>query len=252
MQIQVRRVEYREVEAMRELYRHELGCQIIHDSALARGLADPYLLLLDGRVAGYGAVWNRYHDGQLMEFYTLPARRARALPLFRELLAVSGATRIEAQTNSPLMLLMLYDCAKNIAAENVLFRDAFATNLACPEGIFRRAAPDEAASVFAHRHEPVGEWFLEARGAVVATGGYLCHYNPPYGDLFMEVDEPARRQGYGSYLVQEVKRVCYEAGKRPAARCDPSNTASRRTLEKAGFLPCGHLLVGEVAGAGGG
>jgi hypothetical protein len=62
----------------------------------------------------------------------------------------------------------------------------------------------------------------------------------------MEVAEPARRQGFRSYLVQEIKRVCYEAGKKPAARCDPNNIASRRTLEKAGLLPCGHLLVGEV------
>ena len=62
----------------------------------------------------------------------------------------------------------------------------------------------------------------------------------------MEVAEPYRRRGYGSYLVQELKRICYERGKKPAARCNVSNAASRRTLEKAGLLPCGHLLVGDV------
>ena len=30
----------------------------------------------------------------------------------------------------------------------------------------------------------------------------------PYGDLFMEVDEPHRRRGYGGYLIQELKRAC--------------------------------------------
>ncbi len=65
----------------------------------------------------------------------------------------------------------------------------------------------------------------------------------------MEVAEEARRQGVGSSLVQELKRVCYEAGKIPAARCDPANIASRRTLEKAGFLPCARVLVGTVAAA---
>ena len=84
-------------------------------------------------------------------------------------------------------------------------------------------------------------------GRVVATGGFLCHYNPPYGDLYMEVAEHARRQGYGSYLIQELKRVCYEAGRLPSARCSPENEASRRTLERAGLLSCGRLLVGEVA-----
>src|SRR5262245_42865620 len=246
MNIQAHRAEYRDVEAMRELYRQELNCQIIRDSFLPRSLADPYLILVEGRVSGYGAVSNKYDKGRLTEYYTLPHARRLALPMFRELLTASQATHVEAQTNNPLMLLMLYDCAKNIIAENILFQDAGATQLACPNGVFRLAAPEDAGAIFPHLREPVGKWVVEARGAVVATGGFLCHYNPPYGDIYMEVAEPARRQGFGSYLVQELKRVCYEAGKKPAARCNPDNVGSRRTLEKAGFLPCGRLLVGET------
>jgi len=238
MHIQVHRAEYQDVETMRELYRQEVNCQIIHDSFLSRGLAHPYLILVEGRVGGYGAVGNRYPKDRVTEFYTLPHLRSLALPMFRELLAASQATRIEAQTNIPLMLLMLYDCAKNITSEKILFHDAFVTHLACPNGVFRRATPED--------QEPKGEWVIEANGAVVAAGGFLCHYNPPYGDIYMEVAEPVRRQGFGSYLVQELKRVCYEAGKKPAARCNPTNVGSRRTLEKAGFLPCGRLLVGKV------
>jgi GNAT superfamily N-acetyltransferase len=74
----------------------------------------------------------------------------------------------------------------------------------------------------------------------------LCHYNPPYGDIFMEVDERFRNRGFGSYLVQEVKRVCYESGKRPAARCDVTNEASRRTLQKAGLLPCARIVRANI------
>jgi GNAT superfamily N-acetyltransferase len=162
------------------------------------------------------------------------------------MLAVSQATHIEAQTNLPLMLLMFYDCAENITSEAILFQDTFTTHLTCPGGVFRRATPKEASSIFQHQHEPVGDWVIESRGEIVATGGFYTHYNPPYGDVFMEVSEPARRQGFGSCLVQEVKRVCYEAGRRPVARCHPDNVASRQTLQKAGFLPCARLLVGEV------
>ncbi len=36
---------------------------------------------------------------------------------------------------------------------------------------------------------------LEADGAVVATGGVLFHYHPPYGDVHMDVREAFRRQG---------------------------------------------------------
>jgi predicted GNAT family acetyltransferase len=62
----------------------------------------------------------------------------------------------------------------------------------------------------------------------------------------MGVSEPYRQRGYGSYMVQELKRVAYEIGKKPAARCNVSNIASRRTMQKAGLLPCARLLVGEV------
>ena len=97
--------------------------------------------------------------------------------------------------------------------------------------------------------EPVGEWLIEVDGGIVATGGVATHYNPPYGDLFMEVDEPHRRRGYGSYLIQELKRVAYEMGKVPAARCNVANAASRATLQKAGMLPCARLLSGVLASA---
>lgn len=248
MNIQVNRVEYADVESLRELYRHEAKCQIIGDSILRRGLADPYLILVNGRIGGYGGVWNKYEIGRLMEFHTLPHVRSSALPMVRELLAVSKATHMEAQTNMPLMLTMLYDCAKNIKEENILYEDARVTDLPNPGGVFRRSTVNDEASIPPDRQEPFGDWVIEADGSIVATGGFLCHYNPPYGDVFMEVFEPARRRGFGSYVVQEVKRVCYEAGRRPAARCNPSNAASRRTLQKAGFLPCGRRLAGEVAG----
>jgi GNAT superfamily N-acetyltransferase len=197
-------------------------------------------------VEGYAGLYPDDDKRSLIEFYILPHLRAVALPIFREALATTRATHIEAQTNLPLMLLMLYDCATNITREAILFHDGLTTHLACPGGVLRRATPADTSLIFPHQHEPVGEWLIEVEGMIVATGGFYTHYNPPYADIFMEVAASARRQGYGSYLVQELKRLCYEAGKLPAARCHPSNIASRRTLQKAGLLPCANLLAGEV------
>jgi GNAT superfamily N-acetyltransferase len=242
--IQVEQAAYADVQAMRDLFRREANCQIIHDSFCARGLVDPYLIHRNGRLVGYAAVGNKYPPGRLTEFYTLPEMRPFALPLFREVLVVSGATEIEAQTNIPWMLLPLYDCATNITADGILFADGLTTDLQLPGVEFRRRMPDDVP--FPHADEPVGDWVLVADGAICATGGFLTHYNPPYGDIYMEVAESARRKGYGSFLVQEVKRTCYEAGRAPAARTGPTNIASRRTLQKAGLLPCARMLVGEV------
>ncbi len=62
----------------------------------------------------------------------------------------------------------------------------------------------------------------------------------------MEVDEPSRRRGIGGYLIQELKRVAYEMGRVPAARCNVTNAASRATLQKAGMLPCARVLAGVL------
>jgi GNAT superfamily N-acetyltransferase len=62
----------------------------------------------------------------------------------------------------------------------------------------------------------------------------------------MEVSEPFRRRGLGAYLVQELKRIARERNNTPAARCNVTNLPSRRTLQKAGFVPCGHILVGSL------
>ena len=64
----------------------------------------------------------------------------------------------------------------------------------------------------------------------------------------MEVDEPHRRRGVGSYLVQDLKRISYEMGRIPAAHCNASNIGSRATLQKAGLFPCARLLSGDLAG----
>jgi GNAT superfamily N-acetyltransferase len=246
MTIEVSRVEVNDIIPLRELYRQEMNCQIVHDSFPRRGFSDPYLICVGGRIAGYGLVANKHCPDTVNEFYTLPDYRAAALPMFRQLLEMSQATQIRTQSNDRLMLLMLYDCAANITTDTILFADGLTTHLTCPTGMLRQVTEADRERLFEHKSEPGGDWMIESDGVAVATGGALFHYNPPYGDIYMEVHEAYRRRGYGSYLVQELKRICYEMGKIPAARCNVSNVASRQTLQKAGMLPCGRILLGDV------
>ncbi|MBI1925186.1 GNAT family N-acetyltransferase [Candidatus Poribacteria bacterium] len=245
MNIEVSQVEVNNIMPLRELYRQEMNCQIVHDSLHRRGFNDSYLILIDGKSAGYGTVTSGndehkvFQRGILNEFYLLPTYKALAIPVFHQLLATSQAIRILAQTNDVLLMLMLYDFADTIISETILFHDALTTNLSLPDVVFRKATKSDPADD--------NDWVLEVAGNIAATGGFATHYNPPYGDIYMGVKEPYRRRGYGSYIVQELKKVCYEAGRRPAARCNAQNVASRKTLEKAGFLPCARILSGSVS-----
>ena len=235
--------------SLREGYRREMGCQIVHDSWHARGFATHFSLIDRGCVVGYAAVGGAPGSASdiIKEFYVLPGHSAEALPLFRCLIAASKALFIEAQTNDVLLSLMLWDCAVELTSETILFADAGPTQMAPADVKVGPLTAAARARVFHHTLEPVGDWGLTHGPEVVATGGILFHYNPPYGDLYMEVVESARRRGYGSYLVQELKRICYEGGHVPAARCQQSNVASRRTLERAGMLACARIVRGRIA-----
>jgi GNAT superfamily N-acetyltransferase len=248
VKIDVSLVPLVEALPLRELYRREMNCQIIHDSLPERDFGELFLIRADGRVAGYGFVMGYRGEPKDMirEFYVLPALRGSALPMFKRLIEASGARRIETQTNDVLLTLMLYDCATEFRSERVIFHDALTTNLVAPDATFREVTDTDRKKIFEHKVEPVGEWLIEHDGTIVATGGIALHYNPPYGDLYMEVGEPFRRRGFGSYLIQELKRAAYEMGRIPSARCDATNVSSRATLQKAGLLPCARTLIGVL------
>jgi GNAT superfamily N-acetyltransferase len=237
---------FKSVLPWRDLYRQEMSCQIIHDSIHCRdGWTREYLLQDGQTTVGYGSV--AVAGPTIYEFHVMPPARGRVFDLFEALLAASGAVAIETQSNDPQLTVMLHAFAADVASESILFHDRLTTHHPPPQGtIFRAAAPEDAAKIEEQKLDSDATWVLECDGQIAATGGILFHYNRPYGDIYVSVAQTLRRRGLGSYLVQEMKRICYENGNVPAARCNPSNVASRKTLQNAGFVPCGHILVGRL------
>ena len=242
----------KEIAPLRERYREEMDCQITKDSIHRReGWTRSYLLTLGDFIVGYGAVaiggpWKGRPT--VIEYYVLPEQRSRVFELFGVFLEVSGARIIEIQTNATLLAVMLHVWSHDAVSEKIVFHDKLTAALPSHGAVFRRVTPLDDVKACVEQRQGGGEWVLELDGAVVATGGILFHYYRPYGDIYMDVPEPFRRRGFGAYLVQELKRVCYEElGSIPCARCNPHNVASRQTLQKAGFVPCGHILTGSIA-----
>src|SRR6266566_8092197 len=252
MELSVKQTTFEEIESWRDFYRQEMNCQIIHDSIHSRsGWTLEYFLSAGGAPVGYGsiAVAGPWKDKPtLYEFYVLPYYRSFLFDLFSVLLSASGANRIETQSNDSILTAMLHTFAHDVVSESILYHDKLTTTLAPAEAFFRRAIASDDPKIPADQLFSHG--VVEVAGAVAAKGGILFHYNRPYGDIYMEVAEPFRRRGVGSYLVQELKRVCYEQANIPSARCNPANIASRSTLQKAGFVPCGNILTGSVSLSG--
>jgi len=251
MTAQAHRVELREIEGMRDIYRHEMNCQIIHDSIHTRpGWTHEYLLTWAGAKIGYGSVavagpWQA--NPCVYEFFVLPHHRGRLFDFFLMLLSSSGVTEIETQSNDPLLTVILHALAPTVLSESILFHDKLTTAHSPPDAFFRKASGEDTPQIAQQDLDSEAKWLVTVGGVVASTGDILFHYNRPYGDIYMKVAEPFRRRGLGTYLVQELKRVCYESGSVPAARCNPKNVASRQTLQRAGFVPCGHILKGTVS-----
>jgi GNAT superfamily N-acetyltransferase len=236
---------------LRVRQRQEMNCQIVHDSLHRRpGWTHTYALWLDDRLAGFGSVavggpWTG--KATIFEFFLLPEHRHRAFCVFEQFLHVSAATFFEVQSNDELLAVMLHAYAVDVVSESIAFRDGVTTALPSPGGTLQQLTSDEHTRAAISARHGGAEWRLDVDGEPAATGGILFHYNEPYGDVYIDVAERFRRRGYGAYVVQELKRVAYELGAVPCARCRRENVASRKTLQKAGFVPYAHILVGRVA-----
>ena len=242
-----RKTDLNNIQSLRALFLQDTNFQIRYNACHERGWTDSYLLTVDDLAVGYGSIKGQERDGRdtVFEFFVIPPFRRKASELFRQLLLASSAGLIECQSNDLLLASMLYEFCPSVRADVVLFEDHSVTKLSVPGALVRRARPGD--EIFGHTSEPVGDYVVDFKGDLVASGGFLCHYNPPFADLYMEVREDSRRRGFGSFLLQEVKRECYLAGRVPAARTSIRNLASRATLARAGLRVCGFMLLGKTA-----
>lgn len=240
MLLRVLRTDEATISPFRALFLQEGNFQFVCHSFHERAWCDSYLLLINDTPVGYGSVSGRKRPDRdsIFEFYLLSHIRSRAAELFRALIAASQAAYIECQTNDALLFGLVLEHARHIQTGAILFEDHQVTHHVPPGVVFRTRRDTDPAGDSAY--------VLELGGVVVATGGFLTHYNMPFADLYMEVHEGHRRKGLGTFILQELKKETYKAGRVPCARCNVSNLPSKATLLKAGLRVCGYILTGDL------
>jgi len=235
-----------DIQPLRQLFLQEINAQVRYDAAHSRRGAGWFIVRQDGRDVGYGALKDLQDGpGTIFEFYLVPAARHEALETLRRLVRSSNAGALECQTNDRFYAALVQDGFGQSTCDTILYGAGPPHTLERTDATFRRRK--RADRVFEHQVEPVGDFVVDVRGEVIATGGFLLHYNPPFADVFMEVRSDVRRRGYGSFLVNGVLSECYLAGRVPAARTSTDNIASQRTLLRAGLIECGRMLRASTA-----
>lgn len=255
-----------EIRDLRNLYLRELDDVVRYEREIQQGQTRIFVLRSGGRTLGYGILHGEGEDrSTIVEFFLLPEFRQGRVELFKQFAEATGATGVQARTNDTGLLLLLYECTQDIVPGQYYFVDAETTHYAAPDVRYRPITlddldmltpimtsdqgwpfevPDRAA--LAHWIETRKGRMLEGDGGVTAIGAILTNYNPPFATLGMVVMRHCRRRGYGTYLLQELKRETYAIAKIPRADCAVWNTASRATLLRAGFDIHARALRGDL------
>jgi len=238
----ISKVALKEITDLRKKFLAEIKIEFILDKAHLYGWADSYVFSIDQVKAGYGCVWgkdNREDRDTIFEFYIEPPFRDETSQIFVKFMNTSGVSFIECQTNDPFLAPMFFGHTKDINVEAVLFEEDFKSSLSI-EGTKLESKQDPEASQFDK------QYILTHNGEPVASGGLMLNYNFPYADIYYGVEEQHRQKGFGSFIVQELKKAAYDMGRVPSARCNIDNSISKKTMMKAGLKPCGWRLGGKV------
>jgi GNAT superfamily N-acetyltransferase len=242
--------------------------QQIRDSYLCT-LVAPMDGMWEGAVIAQATFWEIEDQGQragyfcvdtenyLLRFHLLEDYQARALEIFRWVISTYGIQCAIASTIEPLYFSLCLDVQSSVAIQSYLFRDH--KRIALPSdvsrGVFRKAEKSELGDMvrfYRANTEGPGEWieaFLQKRlsreelfvlydgQVVVATGECIpSEKQAPYADLGMVVAQSYRGRGVGSAMLIRLKEYCYGVGWKPICSCAADNGASKRAIEKAGFV----------------
>jgi GNAT superfamily N-acetyltransferase len=257
-----------EIRPLRDLFQREVDDIFVTERGLFRGWSEPHRLVYQDRAIGYGLVEVETDYRQLMEFFLLPVHRPDARAIQEQFLRQLSVSHIQTDTRREFQTLMFYDCCEQVTAHDVYFRDRFLTQYALPGLTFRRAREEDCPALFPVLQGPGGapfemesedelrewvrsgsRWILADGETVVGVGAIFDDFNRPFAEVGMMVTPSFRRRGCGSYILQELKRECYRLGLVPTSRCAWDNVGSRRSHDRAGFVPSGRQLLGVVRAA---
>src|SRR5436305_5279933 len=189
--ISVAPVSLPDIATLRDAFRAEMACQIVHDSIhRRRGWTTEWAINEANRLVGYCsvAIDGPWRDRPTFyESFVVSERRSRGFTFFEAFLDAARPHAYEVQSSDVFTTTAALAFAREITLDRIVFRDAETTASAIPGATVRRVTPIEEIETAIEARQGGGEWVVELDGAVAGRGGILFHYNAPYGDIYMEI-----------------------------------------------------------------
>lgn len=227
--------------------------------------APHYQIMVNGRAVGYFAA---DEQKRLLQFFATEQAGA----LFAAVIGSEWVETAVASTIDPAVLSLCLDVQKSVSVHTYLFHDGRPTELrlpAYPQARFRLAAKAdlEALIGFYGRNDEYEDTeaitdlfenfrnfakllierqqsFLLVNGETILGVGEcrISASQPPYADIGMITDRDNRRRGVGAFVLAQLKAHCTRQNLKPICSCGADNIASRKTIEKAGFVARHRIL----------
>lgn len=196
-------------------------------------------------------------DQDLLRFHLWKDYLERAQAIFHWIISAHRIRHAMTSTIEPLYFSLCLDAHSSITLHSYLFRDNQPRRVSSGlgEAHVRKAESSELDDLVRFYHantESPGEWiepFLRShlsrdelfvlcdQHTLVAVGECIpSQLQPPYADLGMVVARSYRGRGVGSFLLTTLKDHCYAVGWKPICSCEASNHASKKAIERAGFI----------------
>jgi GNAT superfamily N-acetyltransferase len=214
-----------------------------------------YTIALNSTIAGYFCVNS---DKVLCEFYLDDSALLFAQEIFRFLLEKNYFVAADCKSFDHLLMSLCFDYQKKISCMGYMFRDFVNVDYSLGKYenlLFCYAKPEDTDKIydmsgdFFEREELEDninrkEVFILYSNDILLGAG-ICQKVLPglnYNDIGMVVAENHRNKGIGTFIIAKLKEYCIDHDSIPICGCWYYNYASKRALEKAGFI-AKHRLI---------
>jgi GNAT superfamily N-acetyltransferase len=236
-----------EIQEQRELYMHGLPYSQELNTEENVWEAQYFKIDFDSDWVGYACIST---NKTLWQFYLLKTAWIHGQEIFRALIDQGYVKAAECISFDYLLMSLCMDFHKTACCSAYVFRDDTDVDyhLSSIGDIHLRKAKEDDFDILS---EISGDFFYNLEdhiqkeevmmfysGEELLGAGtckkIFCSLN--YYDIGMVVADKHRNKGIGTLIVTQMKKYCYDHELIPVCGCWYLNLASKRTLEKAGFI----------------
>jgi len=211
--------------------------------------AEAFKIYNDNHEVGYFIV-NK--EGILLEFYLITEILYKKEEIFKQLIENHSVKKIYCKSFDNVLLTCSHTFCTSNKVIGTLFRDyskgisveyenQFKVRLArhsdiqfllaYDSGLYE--SPEELRYTVANNM-----LYMFEKDNYLIGCGYLIKIMPDknFHDIGVWTNPDVRKQGYGAMIISYLKRHCFSHNYTPVCGCDVNNIASRKTLERNGFI----------------